>query len=132
MNFFDTNAGYNFCSHTIPRLIKAVETLTKELVQINTSIAEAKKYDTDKEFAYILQFVKEAEDLDTNMVARQQLRSLWTAYCLHAGYDADTAAYDEHLSRLWDEVISHRDIEGSNDVFDDYECFGDFMCEDLV
>ena len=35
MNFLDTQAGYNFCNYRIPRLIEAIEELTKELKRNN-------------------------------------------------------------------------------------------------
>lgn len=78
------------------------------------------------EFEFIINFARN-EDFDYD-VCYQQLRSLWTAYCLHNNIECDT---ESHYSRLSDiyyaltENISCPEIT-SFDRFDHY------MCENLV
>ena len=43
----------------------------------------------DKEFEYLKQFTIEANDYDVNNTTRQQIRALWTAYCLHKNLEPD-------------------------------------------
>lgn len=63
---------------------------------------------------------------------RWQLRSLWTAYCILADYEVDTLPYDNNIARVWDAVIENRNLAGSSDIFDDFDCFDEYMCEHLV
>ena len=58
--------------------------------------------DKQKELDFMLHFAREAF-LDEEVCA-DQLRSLWTAYCLHHGLDADTKAYDDDLMEVWKAV----------------------------
>lgn len=68
----------------------------------------------------------------SEMLSRNQLRSLWTAYCILYGLEPDTYGYDARLGALWDAVIENRVVKGSNDKFDDFTCFdlwmGEFLC----
>lgn len=62
-------------------------------------------------------------------VCRDQLRALWTAYCLHNGLDCDTGRYDNALLELWHTVEeSERDTaDWSN--FDDFDLYmGRYLC----
>lgn len=82
---------------------------------------------------FMVQFVAEAEPEEwENMVCCNQLKALWTAYCIVERMDVDTGRYGNDLARLWAAVISTMEIEGSSHVFADFGTFGDFMCEDLV
>lgn len=84
-------------------------------------------------FDFIIQFVSEMEaDGWDNIVCCNQLKALWTAYCIVERMDVDTRRYDNDLARLWDAVISTMEIVGSSHIFADFECFGEFMCEDLI
>lgn len=56
----------------------------------------------NKEFEYIICFIRES-DLSEGIV-RQQLRALWTAFCLHWGIDCDTAMWDRYMSALISEI----------------------------
>lgn len=61
------------------------------------------------------------------MLAREQLRCLWTAYCILYDIDPDTLGYDQRIAELWNAVISNRELVGSNDEFDDETCFDLWM-----
>lgn len=63
------------------------------------------------------------------MLAREQLRSLWTAYCIVRDLEPDTLMYDVQLRELWMALIENREIYGSSDVFDDVDCFDMYMGE---
>lgn len=65
------------------------------------------------EFAYILDFAKTTDFYYE--VTRDQLRSLWTAYCIHCKYECDTYSYDTQLSQIWD-VISKREGVKSDEI----------------
>lgn len=62
-------------------------------------------------------------------VAAAQLRSMWTAYCLHHGLDADTRAYDDDLRELW-KSVSQEEEDTQN--WGDFDSFDHFMCAWLV
>ena len=76
----------------------------------------------DTEFDYLLAFVKSGEFWGAPCCF--QLRSLWTAYCLHANIDVDTAAYDNQLMQLWEALTAPS--------WASYDCFDQFMCGYLV
>ena len=61
-----------------------------------------------KEFDFIKEYIKE-NDLG-NTICLEQLRCLWTAYCLHNRYECETSSYDHELDELWTEVCD-LDIE---------------------
>lgn len=88
------------------------------------------------ELAYLKQFAFESS-FDAE-VCRDQLRSLWTAYCFHHDLDVDTAGYDFDLRVVWDAVASVERRSGgfsdfgSADSFDDFDSFDQFMCKELV
>ena len=56
--------------------------------------------DKKQEYEYILECIESSEDLD-EIVVMQQLRCLWTAYCLHQNLDVDTAEYDNRMMEMW-------------------------------
>ena len=80
------------------------------------------KYNRNEEFEYLLKFAEEA-DLSEE-VCRLQLRSLFTAYCLHKDFDTDTLQYDLACRDLW-EKVEEKDTAcwGDFDSFDDYLCW---------
>lgn len=83
------------------------------------------------ELQYIKEFIRESDFTLGDLVERRQLRALWTAFCLHNGYDCDTLQYDLAISELWDTLLeSGFDIQGSDD-FADLDAFDLFMGEDL-
>ena len=62
-------------------------------------------------------------------LARDQLRSLWTAYCIHRELAPDTFEYDCDLQELWDAVA---ETEPETTDWSDFDSFENFMCKYLV
>lgn len=79
-----------------------------------------------------LDFIKEfVEDSPFDMeVCRDQLRSLWTAYCLHFDLDPDTYLYDNALRQVWKSICDGG--EESTADWSDFDSFENFMCVYLV
>ena len=87
----------------------------------------------DDELQYILTFAAE-EDFFFEVV-RKQLRSLWTAYCIHKRYECDTAAYDMALEWVWAKVLFNKSNPWQDDEVEEmigFDLFEDYMCEELV
>lgn len=80
-----------------------------------------------KEFDFIRSYIKESS-FDEE-VACEQLRSLWTAYCLHHNVDADTDWYDTLLCIMWSKIF---DSGVKAACWLNYEQFEVFMCRNLV
>lgn len=79
------------------------------------------------EFEFILDFVKDGDfSFD---VCRKQLRSLWTAYCLHKGYECDTLQYDTDLTLVWRNMLQYGTIPWKDDMARDL--FDAYMREEL-
>lgn len=79
------------------------------------------------EMEYLKEFVRQScfdEEL-----CRDQLRCLWTAYCLHHGLDVDTSGYDYDLMDLWNATAED---EPETADWSDYDSFDNFMCRFLV
>lgn len=87
----------------------------------------AARINTTTEFEYIKEFVQN-QDFDYQVV-RNQLRALWTAYCIHAHYEVDTASYDSRIYGLWD-IVSNDNK--TNTDWHDFDTFDGFMCADMV
>ena len=86
-----------------------------------------------QEFEFIVDFIKEA-DFGYD-VCRRQLRSLWTAYCLHNGYDCDTLQYDISLNEVWASIIQNNSCPWCDDEDEGvvgFDLFYDYMCEEVV
>lgn len=83
--------------------------------------------DKQKELGVILRFARE-ENLGFE-VCTHQLRSLWTAYCIHHDLEVDTSTYDADLRELWQAVSEEN---SDNPDWSDFESFDLFMCDDLV
>lgn len=82
--------------------------------------------DKKAELDYIIEFARTyADDLDVKIV-REQLRALWTAYCLHHRLDCDTGPYDSDISNVW-----FASVEPSASAFDDSDDFHSFDSFDL-
>lgn len=79
-----------------------------------------------QEFGFLMSFVQK-ESLDEES-CRNQLRALWTAYCIHKNLDVDTALYDEDMLHLWSIVRG----SGCNTLWENAEQFDAFLCQDLV
>lgn len=83
--------------------------------------------DKRNELDFILKFAR--EEILGFEVCANQLRSLWTAYCLHHDLEVDTKTYDADLMEVWQAAS-----EDSSDTPDwsDFESFDLFMCNNLV
>lgn len=73
-----------------------------------------------------------AEVSESEMLQRNQLRCLWTAWCILQDMEPDTAKYDNGVLMLWCAVIENRDIADSEDTFDNFDAFdlwmGELLC----
>lgn len=83
--------------------------------------------DKTAEFGFITAYAAE-NGLDAE-ICRDQLRMLWTAFCLHHDLNVDTYAYDRYLFELWQEMQKAGD--GTSEWADADE-FENFMCAYLV
>ena len=61
-----------------------------------------------------------AEDYSAGVVP-EQLRSLWTAYCIHAELNVDTFGYDATLARLWNTVKNARNATKHWATFEQFD-----------
>lgn len=87
----------------------------------------------EKELGFILKFVEYSPMCLDNV--QKQLRSLWTAYCIHNDLEPGTQRYDRELAVIWGVVNANCPYEWRKD--DAYPGrghgdFEDFMCEELV
>lgn len=90
------------------------------------------KLDMPQELRYIVEFVKDT-DFDYD-VCRKQLRSLWTAYCLHSDYECDTAGYDSDLLIIWNALEKNTSCPWNDDEEEGiigFELFDSYMCEEV-
>ncbi len=94
----------------------------------NANITDYEKVDWASEYAYILSFIKENAD-DDNTVCTEQLRALWTAFCLHQNIDVDTGNYDNAMLEIWEYL---QKTNNSLCASFDYEKFYNAMSEYLV
>ena len=80
------------------------------------------------EFEYLIGFCQGLEEWGASRedLEFQQLRCLWTAYCFHANLDVDTAAYDQALSAVWEEVKGKQDCFVTDEEFDSF--MGELLC----
>lgn len=86
-----------------------------------------KQINSSAELNYMCQFVA-GYGIDDE-VSRNQLRTLWTAYCLHQDVNVGTGQYDSTLWEIWRVVQKNLSAESKWSVFD---VFNDFMAEYLV
>lgn len=82
----------------------------------------------DAEYEYILNYAAEGTFDYENNTELKTLRVLWTAYCLHRGYDADTANYDSGLSEIYSK-LGEKTPEFEEKGFDKFDRY---MCKYLV
>lgn len=82
----------------------------------------------DSEYEYILNFANSGTFDYKNNNDLKTLRVLWTAYCLHKDYDADTANYDSGISEIFSKLGEKTaDFEEKG-----FERFDRYMCKYLV
>lgn len=89
-------------------------------------VRQDSQFNLVKEFEYMAEFAAGNDSGD--LLTREQLRALWTTYCIHIGAAVDTALYDSDLRRIWAQVTNAGQARGYRD-FDDFD---DFMCGLLV
>jgi len=94
---------------------------------------EEDKSSFEDEFQYILEFAKKEDFFFA--ATQKQLKSLWTAICLHNNYECDTAAYDIRILRIWEVLSKNKSCPWKNDEEEGiggFDLFDNFMCEDIV
>lgn len=79
------------------------------------------------EFEYLRTFVQTS--CFDEEICRDQLRILWTAFCLHYGMSVDTNIYDRYALVLWDLLQEAGDGTAE---WKDFNTFDNFMCKYLV
>lgn len=86
-----------------------------------------------EEFEFMLDFIKEADfGFD---VCQEQLRCLWTAYCLRNAQYPDTYEYDNDIRDLYKAVNQNTTncwVDGNEYNIDGFEEFDKFMCQFLI
>lgn len=80
-----------------------------------------------EEFRFICSFAQ-MNDFGSETIC-DQLRSLWTAYCLHYGLEVDAARYDAMLWSAWCK-LSAENTEAA--CWTSYDSFADYMAVLLV
>lgn len=116
VSFLNSEYAVNWC-HARDIAILVPNTVT-DLTDIISRESEAK---------FLFDFAREScFDVE---VCRDQLRILWTAFCLHHGLDVDTLNYDCELQVLWN-VISESEPDTAD--WNDLDSFYGFMCRWLV
>ncbi len=90
-----------------------------EIAEIGIAMFDALEYQWICDYASSQEFDQE--------VCRNQLLSLWTAYCLHYDLWVDTKIYDTMASFLWTVVDNNNSGPWKN-----FEEFDSFLCEYLV
>lgn len=88
---------------------------------------------TNKDLDFIIAFAKESPLRFT--IVREQLRSLWTAYCLHKDLEPDTQRCNRELALVQGALNKSCPSEWRDkNVYPGLRRleFNDFMCEELV
>lgn len=81
-----------------------------------------------EELDYILERIKSSDGLDIPLVMRQ-IKSLWTAFCLHHDQSVDTHSYDMNMLTLWKYMCRNKSNPYSSV---DYERFYNIMSGNLI
>lgn len=120
--------GENFTVWRVGRGWEVETTLSGEsLFARLKAIKEQESSERSPELQYIISFAEESRfEMEP---AHSQLRSLWTAYCLHHNLDVDTSKYDHDLMDIWAQVSA---TEGDTAYWSDFDSFDAFMSADLV
>ncbi len=120
--------GENFTAWRVGYDWEVETTLTGEsLLERLKTLKEQAAEERTRELQYIVTFAGEG-GFDTEL-ACDQLRSLWTAYCLHHKLEVDTSVYDSDLRSVWAQVAA---VERDTAYWSDYSSFDDFMCANLI
>lgn len=83
--------------------------------------------DGNSEFYYLIDYIGSA--FFDQEICREQLRCLWTSYCLHYEVEVDTNRYDSNLLQLWRELLK---TEADTADWSGFESFDNYMCRYLV
>ena len=120
--------GENFTAWRVGYDWEVETTLTGEslLARLKTLKDQAAEERT-RELQYIVSFAG-AGGFDMEL-ACNQLRSLWTAYCLRHNLAVDTGTSDHTLMDVWERIAA---VEGDTAYWSDYDSFDNFMCANLV
>lgn len=118
-NFTAWRVGYDWEVETT----LSGESLLARLKALKDQAAEERS----RELQYIISFA-ERGCFDTEL-ACNQLRGLWTAYCLHHDLEVDTSVYDGDLQSVWAQVAA---VESDTAYWGNYCSFDNFMCVNLV
>lgn len=81
--------------------------------------------DKAKEIKYLKAFAEESDF--SEQLCREQLRSLWTAYCFHQNLDVATGYYDDSLLNLWNRINEVNDAASLLPDWPGYEKFDLYM-----
>lgn len=77
----------------------------------------------------------EAFTLGDWSLAKNQILSLWTAYCLIYSLAPDTYSYDTKLRNIWQSILKQLPSQSMLTLIDELKTFDDFdgfMCQNLV
>lgn len=84
-----------------------------------------------KELLYLKEYAANALETADAMIALEQIRALWTAFCIHQDMQVDTNSYDNDLLSLWNVVAEHPQRKVCSHL-QSFEAFDAFMCMHLV
>lgn len=66
-------------------------------------------------------------------IIREQLRCLWTAYCIRHDFYVDTSEYDRAIKKIWDKLPEDgRDACYWESEYEGFDAFDMYMCAYLV
>lgn len=85
------------------------------------------RIDKKAEFEYMKKFIADNDFGPGSETMRDQLASLWTAYCIHNNLEPDTANYDTVLRGLWNSFA-----EKPSWPWNTINGFEGYMCRYLV
>lgn len=139
LEFWNTQMGRRFIEGTVPNLVKSIDRLTAAVEKMPPPEQPAPAPVSGLPLQYILDYVKSVpgkdwlggDAFDDFGVCHRQLRALWTAYSITNGWESGTVPFNASLEAVWDAIVAVSDIDGSSHVFADYDCFAEYMCEDL-
>ena len=127
-DFARLRPGETFTAWPVRRGWEVETTLDgKALIERLMELQERVNRERSQELQYIISFAEESRfEMEP---AHSQLRSLWTAYCLHHSLDVDTSKYDHDLMAIWAQVSA---TEGDTACWSDFDSFDAFMSANLV
>lgn len=85
--------------------------------------------DEQREFEYILDFIKGKKDFFGDAHSLLHLMSLWTAYCLHQSLVVETRKYNNRMMEMWEAMLENDNAPYPSS---EYDLFYRSMCRYLV